>query len=214
MQAITLSYFLNKRTPLYGGQKDVIEINQITSINNGDTANTLRVSFPNHVGTQIDFPYHFCSEGKKSDEYDPAFWIFKHVGFIECLVEQVEKKIVSLPEDIELLILKTGFGSKRDREEYWSQQPVIEAKYAKLLRARFPNLRAFGFDMISLTSKLDRAEGKKAHIEFLVRNDILIIEDMKLDGLSRCPDTVIVSPLQISEADGAPCNIIALFNPN
>ncbi|WEK19663.1 MAG: cyclase family protein [Candidatus Pedobacter colombiensis] len=214
MEIIGLSYFLNKDTPVYGGRKDVIEIKQVTSINNGDTANNLQISFPNHAGTHIDFPYHFSNDGKKCEDYDPSFWIFKRIGFIKCSVDKIEEAIVNLPGEIELLILKTGFGSKREFEEYWEQQPVIKAGFADLFRCRFSNLRAFGFDMISLTSKLDRAEGKEAHIQFLIENDILIIEDMKLDGLDECPDMVIVSPLLISGADGVPCNVVALFNAN
>eukprot|EP01133_Synstelium_polycarpum_P004767 gene4767-5554_t len=107
----------------------------------------------------------------------------------------------NLPSDIELLILKTGFSSNRGSEVYWKNQPVVKASLASMLRNKFPDLRVFGFDMISLTSKLDRPEGKMAHIEFLVKNEILIIEDMDLNCLERTPDTVVVSPLQIYGAD-------------
>ena len=37
-----------------------------------------------------------------------------------------------------------------------------------LFKSKFPKLRVFGFDMISLTSKLNRGEGKKAHQKFLI----------------------------------------------
>ena len=64
--------------------------------------------------------------------------------------------------------------------------------------------------MISLTSKLDRAEGKKAHLNFLINNEILILEDMNLEKLFEKPNKVIIAPLQIKEASGVPCNVIAL----
>ena len=63
--------------------------------------------------------------------------------------------------------------------------------------------------MISLTSKLDRVEGKAAHINFLINNDILVLEDMNLENISGTPKTVLVAPLQINAADGVPCNVIA-----
>ena len=63
--------------------------------------------------------------------------------------------------------------------------------------------------MISLTSQLDKQEGKKAHIEFLVKNDILVIEDMNLENLNSTPFELIVSPLLIEDIDGSPCTIIA-----
>jgi arylformamidase len=76
---------------------------------------------------------------------------------------------------------------------------------------KFPKLRLFGFDMISLTSKLDRPEGKEAHLNFLIENQILILEDMNLENLFTCPNKVIVAPLQIENSDGGPCTVFAFF---
>jgi kynurenine formamidase len=89
---------------------------------------------------------------------------------------------------------------------------VIPASYGNILRSTFPYLRVFGFDLISLTSKLDRSEGKKAHISFLIENDILILEDMNLTQINDRPHRIIISPLLIKDADGSPCTVIAFFN--
>ena len=63
--------------------------------------------------------------------------------------------------------------------------------------------------MISLTSKLDRGEGKKAHLQFLIEHDILVVEDMNLENLFNKPKNLIVSPLLFENLDGSPCTIIA-----
>ena len=89
---------------------------------------------------------------------------------------------------------------------------MIPASYASLLKNKFPNIRVFGFDMISLTSLNDKEEGKRAHINFLINHDILILEDMNLDPINTIPDTIILSPLQIQNADGVPCTVIANFD--
>ena len=102
-----------------------------------------------------------------------------------------------------------NFKRNRNKQIYWSEQPVIPSYYASLFRSKFPNLRVFGFDLISLTSKLNRIEGKKAHIEFLINNEILIIEDMDLTDLIEAPNFLIVSPLQIKSSDGVPCTIFS-----
>jgi kynurenine formamidase len=196
-------------TPIYGGEKEKIKINSIRSIDNGDTSNNLYFEFPAHIGTHIDFPFHFSNSGKKCNDYPPSFWIFNKIGFLNCSIDEFEISVSQLPIDIEMLILKTGFGNNRNEEIYWSKQPVIPASFATILRNKFSNLRLFGFDMISLTSKLDRVEGKNAHLNFLVNNDILILEDMKLDNIYSTPKIVIVAPLQIKSADGVPCNVIA-----
>lgn len=210
-KVVSLSHFFREDTPIYGGLEGLISFKQTNSISNGQNSNNLHVSFPNHAGTHIDFPYHFDNQGKKSHDYDAAFWVFNKIGFLNCSVEDIEETIATIPKDIELLLLKTGFGAKRSSPEYWSSQPVIPAKLASLFRKRFSNLRVLGFDLISLTSKLNREEGKAAHLAFLKEYDILLIEDMDLQEISSAPSSVIVSPLQIYAADGAPCNILAFY---
>ena len=206
---LCLSYLLNRDTPAYGGEKELVDIKQIRSIVNGDTSNNTAFTFPAHIGTHIDFPRHFSTEGKTSSDYPASFWVFQKVGFLQCGIDEVENQIQNLDSDIELLILKTGFGEKRIFREYWAEQPVIPARFAGLLRAKFAALRVFGFDMISMTSKLDRPEGKKAHISFLLDHHILVLEDMKLNELRKAPKQVIIAPLLMDGVDGVPCNIFA-----
>jgi arylformamidase len=208
MIACYLSYFLEENTPIYGGEDGAIQFQQKKSIKNGDSSNNQEFHFPGHSGTHIDFPLHFSDEGKSCNDYAADFWIFKKVGLLCCTIEEMPNKLQELPKDLELLILKTGFGDKRGNIVYWQEQPVIPASFAKLLRSSFPFLRVFGFDLISLTSKLNREEGKKAHFQFLIENDILILEDMNLSGLQEAPSNVIIAPMLIQSADGVPCNVI------
>jgi arylformamidase len=213
MQPIYLSHFIETSTPVYGGAENTIKIYPERSIEKGDTSNNLSVQFPLHIGTHIDFPYHFSKDGKKCHDYPASFWIFNKIGFLNCLIDDVENKLDELPMDLEILILKTDFGNNRNEAMYWKEQPIIPAYFAELFKNKFPNIRVFGFDLISLTSKLDREEGKKAHINFLINNDILVLEDMNLSKLYTTPEHIYIAPLQIHSADGVPCNIIA-FNTN
>ena len=207
---IFLSFFLNEETPVYGGEKNMFLINKTKQIAKGDSSNNLHLSFPNHIGTHIDFPSHFNNEGKTCCEYPASFWIFDKIGFLECSIQDLPSKISNLRSDIEILILKTGFGEIRNENKYWAEQPVIPSSFAKLLKNNFPSLRLFGFDMISLTSKLNREEGKLSHLNFLITEDILILEDMDLSSLRSSPSLIIVSPLQVEKSDGVPCNVIAV----
>ena len=211
MEPFFLSYFLNDQTPAYGGAKGLVTLETTGSIDKGNTANQLRISIPNHIGTHIDFPFHFSNSGKKCVDYPASFWVFNKVGYLNCTIETVPENLANLSEDIELLILKTGFGEKRESSEYWSSQPVIPAAFAKHFRSKFPQLRVFGFDLISLTSKLDREEGAIAHRAFLLEQDILILEDMALQNTASelFLNQVLIAPLMIDEADGVPCTVIA-----
>lgn len=204
-----LSYFLTENTPTYGGKTGTIRFTKEQSISKGNTSNNMKFEFPGHVGTHIDFPSHFSDDGKKCGDYPASFWIFNKIGYLKCQIHEIEKKIENLPSDIEILLIKTGFGNKRMTTEYWSSQPIIPSSLASLFKNKFPNIRVFGFDLISLTSKLDREEGKNSHIEFLLKNEILILEDMDLNELETTPSSIIIAPLQIDVADGVPCNVIS-----
>jgi arylformamidase len=208
-ECIFLSHFLNEFTPSYGGKKKLFKIEKKRKIKLGDHVNTSFLSFPNHIGTHIDFPYHFVESGKTLNDYPAGFWTFNKVGFINSTFDNLKKNIIPIDKEIEFLIVKTGFGSKRSTTDYWKKQPIIKAATATLLKKKFKNLKVLGFDMISLTSQLNKAEGRNAHLNFLKENDILIIEDMKLDNLGKCPSRVIISPLQIDHIDGSPCTIFS-----
>jgi arylformamidase len=205
-----LSHFINKDTPIYGGAEGKIIIEEVNKISNGDSSNNSYLKMPVHSGTHIDFPYHFNSLSQNSSNYIADFWIFNKVGFVECEIDKLVIEMEKLPKDIELLICKSGFGKNRNNEIYYKEQPIIRASLAKKMKTIFPQLRVFGFDMISLTSKLDRQEGKAAHKAFLLDEEILILEDMKLDNLNKTPKIVIVAPLLIDKVDGSPCTVFAI----
>jgi len=212
-----LSYFINKKSPLYGGEQS-IHIEKKKQISKGDSSNTEYLKFPNHTGTHIDFPYHFSDSGKTINDYLPAFWKFDQVFTISY--PAVQKEIINenifndfdIPENTEFLIFNTGFGRFRGKTDYWRNNPGLAPQLAGALKSRCPGLKVVGFDFISLSSFYNRELGREAHREFLINNDILIVEDMKLDEIK---DKMIISitalPLLIEHADGVPITIIAEY---
>lgn len=210
MQSIFLSYHINSETPAYGGEKNAFNIENISSIRNGDKTNNTKISFNSHLGTHIDFPLHFYENGKSLNDYPASYWVFSNIGVIECETSEITNKLDLLDKEIEILILKTNFSINRSNDDYWKNQPVINSSLAQVLKERFPKLRIFGFDLISLTSKLNREEGRLAHLAFLDSPEILILEDMDLSKLDFHPKLIIVSPLLISNIEGVPCTVIAI----
>jgi arylformamidase len=217
MNSIYLSYFINEYTPLYGGKK-LIEIEKISEIVKGATSNSKFLKFPNHSGTHIDFPNHFDNEGKTVNDYSASFWKFSNV----CVISYVPKvdEIIDLrllngnvvPYETEFLIINTGLCNDRDNVSYWNNNPGLSPKLASLLKKRCPNLKVVGFDFISVSSYQNRILGREAHREFLVENDILLIEDMKLDEIDKIKiNSIIALPLLIDNIDGVPITIIANY---
>jgi len=213
---IWLSHILSENTPSYGGENG-ISIMTKTSIKLNDTANSLRLSLNSHMGTHIDVPKHFFDDGFTITDIDASFWVFNSPQLIDhscrdgelIKVADVEGK---LNYDTDLLLIRTGFESHRKSSRYWKKNPGISPNFARFLRNDFPNIRAIGVDSISITSWMHRKTGKEAHTEFLnpeyPGSPILIIEDMSLAIIKDNLKSVIVLPLRIENADGAPVTII------
>ena len=214
INSIFLSHGISNDTPCYGGARDV-EISSNTSIDNGDSSNSLLVKFKNHVSTHIDFPLHFSEKGKSQACYGSDFWFFNNIAVIKyaagndeiITAEKLNLNRISVETDF--LIINTGFQKHRSTDIYWNNNPGLSPDLAGVLKEKFHKLRVVGFDFISLSSYQNRLIGRDAHKTFLVENEILVIEDMKLDELNFLPQKIIVAPLQIENADGAPVTIFA-----
>ena len=115
------------------------------------------------------------------------------------------------PEATDLLIIKTFYGHFRGEASYWENGPGFLPEVASLLKKRMPFLRAIAFDSISLTNFQNREVGRAAHKAFLIDHDLLILEDLNLSGIDEKTrlKRVIVSPLRMKNADGAPVTIFA-----
>ena len=215
---IFLSYELDSSTPMYG-DGDRFKNDHLKQITKGDIANLSHWSFTNHIGTHVDVPFHFIQEGKTLSDFTPEFWIIKRTSLIDFgkvepgqLLNKESLKPHFIPEDTELVLLKTGFDQHRHNETYWKCGPILTPDIAGYLREICPNLKILGLDTISISSFSERETGRKAHLAFLDgEQPIILIEDMKLSSVN--VDTsfkqVIVSPLRVTKADGSPCTVFA-----
>ena len=215
---IYLSYEMDPDTPSYGNG-DSLSIKPANQINAGDSCNTAVWTFPNHLGTHIDFPKHFYEDGESFSSMPPKFFIADKVGFIDISPVNIGEIITpdhiashKVDSDVEILLIKTGFCEFRNKNVYWRGNPGMDPDLSGYLRSRFLDLRMIGFDSISLSSYANRGIGRQAHRSFLAgENPLLIVEDMDLSSISREINIIqiIVAPLPVRDADGAPCNIIA-----
>ena len=212
-----LSYFISEKTPLYGNGTG-IKFTPDKKMSKDDSCNTMNLSFPNHSGTHIDFPYHFSLDGKTLNDYPASYWQFDHIDLIDLSGKVDDCQIIGTEiffslenSDTDLLLIKTGYGAWRGTDRYTLTPPGLSADLAPFLRRKFPKLRCIGMDLISVSSYSNREEGREAHHSFLkpIEGDpILLIEDMKLDTNGPF-NKVIVAPLLIDNADGAPCTVLA-----
>ncbi len=205
-----LSFLLNQSTPTYAGKQGCTIVYSNPCLSDGHSRSML-IGMNNHIGTHIDFPAHFCKNGSALNSFEAKFWVFSRIGYLECPVKHIEDNLYLLQYDIEILIINSGFGLYRGTDKYIFDQPVVDSGLANKLRKKFKNIRVFGFDMISISSILDREEGRRAHRSFLCENEILLLEDMNLKNINCAPTEMVVAPLMLDKADGSPCTVFGYF---
>ena len=216
---IYLSYPLDENTPAYGGMQGNFSVMSEKNMEQGDSCNTSRWTLSNHIGTHLDFPRHFVRTGSTIDEYPIDFFVFNKIGFIDIspvpkahIISWQDIESENLPYDIDILLVKTGFGEKRNDSIYWKENPGFFPELAHNLRESFPQIRVLGFDLISLSSLMHREIGRKAHKCFLDhQRPILPLEDIDLSGVSGSFkfNQLIVAPWMVCKADAVPCTVIA-----
>jgi arylformamidase len=214
---IFLSHFLTSSTPGYGG-KSAFAILHTSKISDGATSNSQEWKLSNHIGTHIDLPAHFDDSGERLDSFKCQEWIFSHPYLLDLEVKEneiieINLKFNNIPIDTDFLIIKTGFQKHREEDIYWKSNPGLSPDLASWLRENRPQLKCLGFDFISITSFNNRPLGRIAHKAFLGSDQkttpIRVIEDMKLDELYSTPKKIIVAPILVSQADGAPVTVIS-----
>lgn len=207
-----LHHWLSATTPLYGGA-GAVNISLGSSIDSGDTCNSSHFTMPAHAGTHVDVPFHFLRDGRRLQDYEPSDWRFGKVVLIDIKLDAGEIlngfhfETHGWPSECELLLVRTGFERFRGLHNYSNNGPGVHESLAPALLDRVPGLRMIGFDFISLSSFSKRDQGRAAHRAFLGR-DIRILEDMKLSLAPKEIDQVLVSPLPVEGADGAPCFVV------
>jgi len=212
---VFLSHVLSPSTPAYGnGEGLAIEVSR--SIDRGDSSNSMVMKFSNHLGTHVDAPRHFIADGKSVDQYRPDEWIFSKVFVADVMVDdggivdvaRLESALNNV-SDVDLLLIRTGFESKRGSESYWAASPGFDPSLCGYLQSRFPSLTAIGMDTISISSMKHRDMGRSAHRAFLSAG-IRIFEDMSLAnaGAGFKLLRVVALPLMVENLDGAQCTVI------
>ncbi len=213
-----LSHLIDQNTPSYGNRNPFI-CEPKRRIEKGDRANDSFLHLSAHLGTHLDFPLHFYSEGQSIEDFSDDFWLFTKPEIIEIEPENliIEQEIINkfskISKQVDCLIIKTGICHRRESQDFWENNYGFSPKLAGLLRENFKKLKIFGFDSISLSSFKHRDIGFDAHRAFLdPEKPILILEDMDLRDVheSEIFEKLIIAPLRISRCDGVPVTVIGL----
>ena len=170
-----------------------------TRVSDGDSCNTSTITLSSHAGTHCDAPWHFDEQGKKLHEVDMALFIgtalileFPDVDLIRA--EHLPEG--PLPERV---LLKTKNSDAPTDQPFNESYVALDQDAAQ--RLVDGGVKLVGIDYLSI-APFGNA-GPTHHT--LLDNDVFIVEGLRLKGIQPGVHPIIIMPLAIQNADGAPC---------
>ncbi|HBH13546.1 MAG TPA: cyclase [Clostridiales bacterium] len=188
-----------------------VEIQQLSSIDNGEEANVSQIRMSVHTGTHIDAPKHFLQGAGSIDKLP----IEKLMG--ETLVLRIDDKVDVIDEktlkdhpNIDDLVNCRKVLFKTRNSQYWDKyQTKFNEKFvglntsAAIFLAEL-NLDLIGLDYLSIAAYTDSEEPHK----ILLGKEIILLEGINLHGVLQGTYHLICLPLPIVNSDGAPARAI------
>lgn len=168
-----------------------------------------------HCGTHVDAPRHFDEKGAVLDELDLAACVgpARVIDLrpvepgSDIRVEDLRPWADRIGEDSRLLLV-TGWSDRRGRPEYRSMLPPVSQELARWLAQR--RIALLGVEPLSVADVNDLDRLTAVH-RTLLDAGILIVEGLaNLAELRTEVVRLVVLPLSIAGADGAPARAIAI----
>jgi arylformamidase len=179
----------------------------IKRIKNGDSFDTSQIIMTTHVGTHIDTPAHYIENGNNLDSYPIKRWILPaHV--VSIVNEESIGKSELLHLDIEpgdAVLFKTAnsYNPQLSNRVFSDKYVYMSVEAAEFCVNK--KISLVGIDYNSI----DRyQEGNSPVHHILLTNDILILECIKLRGITPGRYTLFCLPMKIAGAEGAPARAV------
>lgn len=166
------------------------------------SVNIGKISTSTHIGTHMDAPFHFNSDGETIEQIDVNKLIGK-ATLIEIFDYHIITKNILETYSIEgtILLIKTKI--KADAHVFPHKIPVLEEEAINYLKEI--GINVFGIDVASV-DEIDSKNLNNHHAFY--RNGIINIENLLLEHTSQGVYDFIGLPLNIVGADGSPIRAV------
>lgn len=173
------------------------ERNVLSSMEKGEVCNLTAFSMCAHNGTHIDAPFHFIKDGKSVDAicleaFVGMAYVAEHHGIVfgKDAEEIIEKAQVQNPEAAKRILIKG------------SAEVSLEAA------------KVFASSGILLLGNESQTVGPEdapmAVHQMLLGANIILLEGIRLSGVSEGVYFLSAAPLNLYGADGSPCRAVLL----
>lgn len=210
MKIVDLSHTITPTMPVYPGTAPP-ELTLACSLEIEGFRETA-IHMYSHTGTHMDSPAHLFEEGKYLEQFAPEHFYGAAVvldvsQFEGEIPQEYLKQYASMLQQVDFLLLHTGWSTFWGRPEYFTDFPVLASSAARWLAGL--GLKGVGVDAISVDSV--QANTLPVHKE-LLSQEILLIENLtNLKQFINKRFTFCCLPLKTIKADGAPARAIAIL---
>jgi len=201
MKIIDISWPLSENMTSYKNKLSKRLSIQATRVYQKHGVNESRIVLNSHTGTHVDAPKHFVKNGKGLDGLD------KFVG--PCRVVEIKSKLITEEElaklnvkKNEIILFKTRNSNKKDTALFDKDFVYLGKTGAEYLVKR--KIKTVGIDYLGIENKQPKHETHKV----LLRNNIGIIEGLRLKNVKPGKYMLICLPLLIKGIDAAPARAI------
>jgi arylformamidase len=192
-----------------------VEIQQLSSIDNGEEANVSQIRMSVHTGTHIDAPKHFLQEAGSIDKLP----IEKLMGealvlLIDDKVDVIDEKTLKNHPNVDDLVNCRKVLFKTRNSQYWEEnRTTFNENYIGLNTSAAAflaelNLDLIGVDYLSIAAYTD----SEAPHKILLGKKIILLEGINLHNVLPGTYNLICLPLPIVDSDGAPARAILTQN--
>ena len=206
MTLYDISLTIAEDLPVWPGDPQ-IQLKKISQIEDGELANVTHISASVHIGTHVDAPRHFLSDGQTVENL-PLDLLVGPASVVELPVygqiSTADLQQATIPEGTKRLLLKTSNSQiwAEGGKEFIEDYIALEADAAAYLVEE--GVEVVGVDYLSVAPYADSAPTH--HI--LLEAGVLIIEGLNLSGIETGEYTLLCLPLKIKGSDGAPARVL------
>ncbi len=192
-------------TTVYPGDP-TLSVKSVCKVGESSCFGLSEISLSNHMGTHIDFPAHVIKGGNTSSDYTlndlSGKGIIIEIPSELSSITRDHVKVKGIYRD-SIVFFKTKNSSIPKTGSFKKDYVYIEPDAAEILVQL--GVKIIGIDYISVDSIEN--EDLPSHNTFL-KNGVLIVENLELNGISPGECEVQIAPLNIPNMDGLPSRVI------
>ena len=196
---IDLTLPIDNQIPVFPGNP-LPNIKQFSTIETKGW-NEKQLTFTSHFSTHIDAPKHMIESGKTLSDYPIESFIGEAIVF-DARNQSTIDVDVSKVKPGDFVFFFTGYSDHIYEKDYFEKNPVIsESIIRKLIEKEISILGIDSFTPDNQPYPLHK---------LLFSHNIRIVENLaNLDKISQQRFFCYIFPLNIKNADGAPCRVVA-----